>query len=78
MVIDIARRAKSLSIRTRACPFLLLAAVLCSRLHGGARMKTAPVSPEVRMVRRGRLRLIPVRELEKWLEREAAPTLELK
>ena len=27
---------------------------------------------ELRVVRRGRLKLIPIRELERWLEREAA------
>lgn len=31
---------------------------------------------ELRVVRRGRLVLIPVRELEAWLERNAARTLE--
>jgi excisionase family DNA binding protein len=34
------------------------------------------VLPELRVVRRGRKVLIPVRELERWLEREAARTLE--
>jgi excisionase family DNA binding protein len=34
------------------------------------------VMPELRIVRRGRRRLIPVRELERWLEREAALALE--
>lgn len=27
--------------------------------------------PELRLVRRGRLRLVPIRELERWLERNA-------
>lgn len=27
--------------------------------------------PELRLVRRGRLRLVPVRELERWLEQNA-------
>ena len=27
--------------------------------------------PELRLVRRGRLRLVPVRELERWLDRNA-------
>ena len=30
------------------------------------------IAPELRVVRRGRRRLIPVRELECWLERAAA------
>jgi len=29
------------------------------------------IGPELRVVRRGRLKLIPMRELERWLEREA-------
>ncbi|HME04542.1 MAG TPA: hypothetical protein VKG38_16090 [Solirubrobacteraceae bacterium] len=31
----------------------------------------AHIVPELRMVRRGRRRLIPVRELERWLEKNA-------
>ncbi|MGH2964235.1 MAG: hypothetical protein ACRDMH_02475 [Solirubrobacterales bacterium] len=34
------------------------------------------IQPELRLVRRGRLRLVPVRELDRWLEREAARTVE--
>ncbi len=34
------------------------------------------VLPELRVVRRGRLRLIPVSELGRWLERNAARALE--
>jgi hypothetical protein len=34
------------------------------------------VLPEIRVVRRGRLVLVPTRELEQWLDREAALTLE--
>ena len=30
------------------------------------------IGHELRIVRRGRLRLIPIRELERWLDREAA------
>jgi excisionase family DNA binding protein len=33
------------------------------------------VQPELRIVRRGKLRLIPVRELERWLEENAEWTL---
>jgi hypothetical protein len=33
------------------------------------------VQPEVRIIRRGALRLVPVRELEKWTERNAGATL---
>jgi hypothetical protein len=35
------------------------------------------VLPELKVVRRGRLRLIAVRELERWLDRSAALTLEV-
>jgi excisionase family DNA binding protein len=34
------------------------------------------VQPELRLVRRGRLRLIPVAELSRWLEKNAARVLE--
>ena len=34
------------------------------------------VLPELRTVRRGRLRLVPVKELERWLEAEASKVLE--
>jgi hypothetical protein len=34
------------------------------------------VQPNVRAVRRGKLRLFPVRELERWLDENAAMTLE--
>jgi excisionase family DNA binding protein len=34
------------------------------------------VQPDVRIVRRGRLRLIPVSELEAWTERNAARVLD--
>ena len=33
------------------------------------------IAPELRIVRRGRRKLVPVRELDAWLEREANYTL---
>lgn len=33
------------------------------------------VKPELRVVRRGRLVLVPVRELERWVEENAAAVL---
>lgn len=36
----------------------------------------AEILPELRVVRRGRLRLVPVRSLEEWIERNAARTAE--
>ena len=35
----------------------------------------ATILPELRVVRCGRLRLVPVRELERWLEQNAARTI---
>jgi len=34
------------------------------------------VQPEIKLVRQGRMVLVPARELEKWAERNAALTLE--
>jgi hypothetical protein len=34
------------------------------------------VQPELRLVRRGKLRLIPVREIERWLDENSDLTLE--
>ena len=36
------------------------------------------IAPELRIIRRGRRRLVPVRELERWLEREAAGPLQVE
>jgi len=35
----------------------------------------AHVKPELRVVRRGRLVLVPVRELERWVEQNSAAVL---
>lgn len=35
----------------------------------------ARIADELRWVRRGRLKFVPVAELERWLEREATTTL---
>jgi excisionase family DNA binding protein len=34
------------------------------------------VQPELRVIRRGRMRLVPLAELERWAERSATPTLD--
>lgn len=34
------------------------------------------ILPEIRIVRRGRLRIVPIIELELWLDKAAARTLE--
>jgi excisionase family DNA binding protein len=36
----------------------------------------AEILPELRVVRRGRLRLIPLRSLEEWIERNSARGLD--
>ena len=33
------------------------------------------VQPDLRLIRRGRLRLVPVAELERWAAEQAEPTL---
>lgn len=33
------------------------------------------VQPDLRLIRRGRLRLVPVSELERWAAEQAEPTL---
>ena len=34
------------------------------------------VQPEIRLVRRNSIRLVPVRELERWVEENSSPTLD--
>lgn len=34
------------------------------------------VQPEIRLVRRGKLRLVPVREIERWAEQSATAAVE--
>ncbi len=34
------------------------------------------VQPEIRLVRRGKLRLVPVREIERWADQSATATIE--
>ncbi|MBA3364791.1 MAG: hypothetical protein H0U03_03260 [Actinobacteria bacterium] len=56
--------------------------VLALRPHAAARALGvsrsffyAEILPELRVVRRGRLRLVPVTELEAWLQKNAARAL---
>lgn len=35
------------------------------------------IQPELRLIRRGRLVLVPVKELERWCERNAARTVDV-
>lgn len=60
-----------------ATPRLALSPVEAARMLGVSRDSfDRYVLPEVRVVRRGRLVLVPIVELERWLAREAALTLE--
>lgn len=63
-------------MRTKAIPRLALTPAEAAQAIGVSRdFFDEHVKPELRVVRRGRLVLIPTRELERWLEREAALTL---
>jgi len=63
-------------VRTKAIPRLALTPAEAAQAIGVSRdFFDEHVKPELRVVRRGRLVLIPTRELERWLEREAALTL---
>jgi excisionase family DNA binding protein len=54
-------------------PRLALSPDECARALGVSRdFFDEHVMPELRIVRRGRRRLVPVRELERWLSAEAA------
>ncbi len=57
--------------RLALTPVEAAAAIGCSRDFFDEHVK-----PELRLVRRGRLVLVPVRELERWLESSAARVLE--
>jgi excisionase family DNA binding protein len=62
---------------TGTAPVLAVTPVEAAALLGMSRDSfDRYVKSEVRVVRRGRLVLVPVRELEKWVERNAALTLE--
>jgi hypothetical protein len=58
--------------RKRPVPRLALEPEEASRAIGGGKsFFYDQVMPELRVVRRGRKRLIPVAELERWLDEEA-------
>jgi hypothetical protein len=58
-------------------PRLAVSPVEAGRMLGVSRdFFDEHVLPELRVVRRGRLVLVPVAKLERWLERAAALTLE--
>ena len=63
--------------QTRPVPPLALRPDDAARALGVSRsFFFAEILPELRVVPRGRLRLVPVRSLEEWIERNAARTLE--
>jgi excisionase family DNA binding protein len=47
----------------------------CEALGCGWDFFSEHIAPELRMVRRGRRKLIPVAEIERWLDAEAERTL---
>jgi excisionase family DNA binding protein len=48
----------------------------CARLGVGRSFFDERIKPELRVIRRGKLVLIPRKELERWVEESAARTLE--
>jgi len=60
----------------RAAPRLALRPEQAAQALGVSRsLFFAAILPELKVVRLGRLRLVPVVELERWLDRRAARTL---
>lgn len=57
----------------KAVPALALRPEQAARALGVSRsFFFAEILPELRVVRRGRLRLVPLRSLEEWIDRNAA------
>jgi len=64
-------------VRAEAVSRLALSPVEAAQAFGVSRdFFDEHILPELRVVRRGRLVLVPVTELERWLARSAALTLE--
>lgn len=79
------RTAELLSLQSRPAPepptsddgrLALTRAEAAERLGMSPDSFERHVQPEIQLVRRGRLRLVPVAELEAWLERNSARALE--
>lgn len=74
---ETSRRREVLSAQTAPIPRLALtrdeaAAAIGMSLDSFERH----IQPTIRLVRLGKMRLVPVRELERWLEANAAATLD--
>jgi hypothetical protein len=70
-VAIVSERPHSSIVRLALTPGEAAASIGCSRDYFDDH-----IGPELRWVRRGRLKFVPVAELERWLQREAARTLE--
>jgi hypothetical protein len=69
--------AQMASTSPRAVPALALRPEQAAEALGVSRsFFFAEILPELRVVRCGRLRIVPVRSLEDWLERNAARAVE--
>ncbi len=62
--------------RARALRLALSINEACEALGVGWDFWHEHIEPEIRLVRLGRRKLVPVTELQAWLERNAARTLE--
>ena len=72
-----ARTASGRSLAASALPRLALGPDEAARALGVSRdFLDEHIACELRWIRRGRRKLVSVRELEQWLERSAARTLE--
>jgi hypothetical protein len=77
MQSDVVELARALAAASAIPPRLAFSPDECARALGVSRdFLDEHVMPELRIVRRGRRRLVPVRELERWLDREAALVLD--
>jgi hypothetical protein len=62
---------------TAALKLALRLADAAAALDVSVEFFNANVRPEVRLVRRGRVKLVPVSELQRWLDENAAYAVEL-
>jgi hypothetical protein len=63
-------------VKTNPPPLALTRAQAAATIGISLRSFERHVQPELKVVRVGRLRLFPVREIERWLELNAARTLD--
>ncbi len=67
--------AKSQSVETASVRLALNVEEACAALGVSSDFWSEYIAPEVRIVRRGRRKLVAVRELERWLERNGETAL---